>query len=523
MTHRQSAAPSTSKAAALWLPLIERARFDPVWFARDVLQLKQLPGEPALADSPMDSWELDGWQVELLEACGDVVRKHYGRPTVVNHEALNLISCVAMQGPGKTFALAIVLHWFAFAFRAVIPCTAPKLEHLKTRLWKEFRKIAYRAAPGYSLLMHVDTTKITWAGDPDWFATAETASQPESMQGLRGPYTLVLGDEASGIPEPMFPVIMGNLAATRIGILLTVGNPTRNVGTFADMHRKAERARDVYRIKVGPRNTLRFKQSWIDQMVRQYGINSPAVQIRCFGEFAESDRDQLIPLAWLANAFDRESFADGSLPKLRISIDVADGGEDETIATVARHWASGIDLLRQKAYNFPPSRSPIMAADAAIELFEAFGGRVDEDDFVVDSIGVGAGTAGYLMEKGYRVVTYKGGEASDDTLKWRNRRVQSYLVARNALRDARVSIADNFLETAEELAEFEAQMASVRRKPGAERVEDLETKEDMRRRGLKSPDRADSVIMQFATQRPTLARGTRIGFDIIESTVLEAL
>lgn len=515
--------PPTNKAAALWLPLIERARFDPIWFARDVLQLKRLDGEPSIDESPMESWELDGWQIELLEAAGDVVRKHYGKPTVVNHEGLNLISCVAMQGPGKTFGLALLAHWFGFSFRSVIPCTAPKLEHLKTRLWKEFRKIAYRAAPGYAQLMHVDSTRITWANDPDWIATAETASQPEAMQGLRGAYTLVLGDEASGIPEPMFPVIMGNLAATRIGIMATAGNPTRNIGTFADMHRRVERGRDVYRIKVGPSNTKRFKQSWIDQMIRQYGINSPAVQIRCFGEFAESDRDQLIPLAWVAAAFDRVSMNDGSYPKLRITIDVADGGEDETIATVAKHYHTGMDVLRQRAYNFPPSRSPIMAAQAGIELFEAHGGDKLRDDFVIDSIGVGAGTAGYLIDQGYRVVTYKGGESSDDTSKWRNRRVQSYLVARNTLRDGKMAFADDFLETAEELAEFEAQISSVRRKAGAERVEDLETKEDMRRRGLKSPDRADSLIMQFATQSPSLASVSRLNFEVIESNLLEAM
>ncbi len=52
--------------------------------------------------------------------------------------------------------------------------------------------------------------------------------------------------------------------------------------------------------------------------------------------------------------------------------------------------------------------------------------------------------------------------------------------------------------------DFMAQLCSIRRKAGTERVEDLETKAELLKRIAKSPDMADSWAMLFATQRPTL-------------------
>jgi len=136
----------------------------------------------------------------------------------------------------------------------------------------------------------------------------------------------------------------------------------------------------------------------------------------------------------------------------------------------------------------------------------------------VDSIGVGAGTAGYLLKKGYPVVQYRGGEASDDPKRWRNRRVQSYLVLRDGLRDGTVVIEDKFLDGEADWDELEAQLCSIKRKPGAERLEDLETKQDMLRRGIKSPDRPDSMAMVNATRAPKMGgAGVVMDFGELEA------
>lgn len=507
------------------------ARFEPVTFARNVLQLKTLPGEIAPGEpgfNPMLSWELDPWTEELLEAAADIDRKRHGMPTRVNHEGKTSISIRACRGVGKTFGVALVAHIWGFAYDPiVIPVTAPKLSHIKTRFMGEFVKIKGRALPGYAALMDVGSLKVEWKGVDavNHFLIGETAKHPENIQGLRRSVTLNLMDEASGMAEPIFPVIHGNMAATDLSLFVLIGNPTKNSGSFADSHLKTKTAKDYYRMHVGPTGSLRFQNSWLEKMIRLYGINSPVVQVHGYGEFAADDQNQIIALAWVAAAMNREAESDGSLPRLRVSVDAADGGDDETVITVARHHASRVIILKQKAYSFGLARAQIDAADEAERLFQEYDGDKDKDDFVVDANGVGSGCAGELYDRGYRVIRYMGGAASDRPERWRNRRVQSYMVLRNALRDGTIAFHENACDDADDFEEIKAQLCSIKRPPNAERVEDLMTKDAMKRLGIKSPDRADSIAMQYATQEPLIGKTAGQGQEVavIRSSVTDGL
>lgn len=489
------------------------ARLNPVNFARHVLQLRILPGEPKPGDAKYNAiatdWSLDAWTCELLNAVADVERKQLGMPTRVNHEGKSNVTVRACRGVGKTFGIAVLAHIWGFAYDpVVIPVMAPKLEHIKTRFMGEFTKIQGRAIAGYASLMHAGALQIHWHGvDPkNHFLIAETAKHPENIQGLRRRFTLYLMDESSGVEEPIFPVIHGNLSATELGVFVMIGNPTKNQGSFAASHLNPKVAQDYHRIHVGPDDSIRFQQPWMDKMVRHYGVSSPIVRIHCLGEFAADDAFQLIATQWVTGAFEREFDTDGSLPTLRVSVDVSDGGEDSTVVTVGKHFASHTRILQQRDFSFALEKAQIEAADAAERMFLAHGGRKDLDDFVVDSLGVGTGCAGELYDRGYRVIRYKGGEASDNPEKYRNRRTQSYLVTRDAFRDGLISFA---ADAVDDPVELEAQLCSVKRKiVGDDKVEDLVTREEMRREGIKSPDRADSTVMQFATQSPVYSPGS---------------
>lgn len=524
-----AAAPAT-KGLQQYEAVIKRARLDPVWFAREILQLKALPGEPTLSEDPDGSWELDAWQVEMLEAAGDVVRRVYGQPTRVNHNGVPLISIRACQGPGKTFGAALTLHWFQFCFPALAVCTAPKLGQVTSRLWREFIKIQGRAIPGYSDLMVVGGESIAWnTAEPSfmrrWVAVAETGSTPESLQGFHEKYLLAIIDEASGVRDDMFEVIRGAMSTGRVLLCLMIGNPNKTNGFFADSHRRADLAKDYYRMSVSCFTSARVKQSWVDQLERQYGKSSPVVKIRCYGEFAETSELQLIAPEWVVAATERDFPAegDGSMPRMRISVDVADGGEDETVFTIARHWDSTIEVLKQVRRSYETAVAVPQAFDEACRLWQEWGFSTHRgDDIVVDAMGVGSGLAGMLIRADYPTVVYKGGEASAAPTLYRNRRVQSYIALRNAFRDGGIVIRDGAVDG---MVEFEAQVCGIQLRPGAEsRVEDLITKADMKRDGIKSPDMADSLAMQFATKTPTIRDGNAVPKmeDIIvqESSVL---
>jgi len=503
---------------------VRRAQADPVWMVREILQHKRLSGEPSLDDAPAKSWELDPWQVNLLEAFADVLRKRRGEPTKINHEGLPWLSVVAMHGPGKTHTAALFAHLFNFCFPGRVIVTAPKFTQLTTRFMPAFRKVMNRAQPWYRSLIKDGERRVTWCGKKDWCLLLETANKPENLAGHHEQFMLVIVEEATGVPESLYPVIFGALSAGEVVMFLMISNPTRRSGTFARSHLSMHDSRDYFRMQIKLSETHRVQREWVERMARRYGENSPIYKIRVLGEFASDDAYQLVATEWVTAASQREFNPDGSLPKLRVSVDVADGGEDETVVTVAKHFDSHTRVLKQKSFSFDLARAQIDAADAAERMFEEHGGRKGIDDFVVDSLGVGSGCAGELYDRGHVVIRYKGGESSDNSNKWRNRRTQSYLVTRDAFRDGLISFEDGAIDDPEEL---EAQLCSVKRKiVGDDKVEDLVTREEMRREGIKSPDRADSLVMQYATQAPVYSPGSHgkePEISYAQSTVLDGL
>lgn len=467
-------------------------------FWEDVLDLKG------------DKFYLDQWQKELGEAVSDAYRHSKGLPTKINHEGKTMFTVRAMHGPGKTFTVAALMHWFNAAFKGRIICTAPKEKQIITRLWPAFRKIATRAGRKYSEPIGITSTKITWFNDEDWCAIAETASQPENLAGYHDDYMLFVVDEASGVNEDMYPVIEGAISSGVFVILMLIGNPTKNQGTFHASHNVAKVAKHYHQVHVDLEKTTRVPMAWVQRMVDKYGRNSPVVKVRCYGEFADSDEAQLIPYAWLTEAIGREGIGEGMHPRLRITVDVADGGANFSVLTAGLWFGdTQLRIIKQRQFSWPSSESPILAGDAAHKMYKEFGGDpANGDDLVVDSLGVGAGTAGYLLTQGLPVITYKGGNSSDDPKQWRNRRTQSYISLRDLHRGGFISYDEDFLEEENgvegDLDDFTAQMCSVRTLPGTERVEDLESKKAMMARGISSPDRADSIAMMCATQTPTL-------------------
>lgn len=459
---------------------VKISRLDPDWFCANVLRHKN-----------------DPWQSEIIQAVADIERATYGLATRTNHQALKRISIAASHGVGKTNIAAKVMHWFNFTRVGLIPCTAPKLQQVTTRMFPEFRRCMVKADPQYRNLINAKAEKIIWGNNPDHCAVAESGSQPENLAGYHHENLLFVVDEASGVHEGLYPAVEGSLT-TQGAIMFMIGNPIRTSGEFWASHKKRGTRELYYSRQISYKDSPRVTEEWAQGMIRKYGLRSSVVQVRVFGLFPEMEENQLITLHWIEDAR-ANTFPDlMEKPKLRVSVDVADGGEDETSITVALHYQDYILIMRQKNFNFPSSESPIKAAEAAERMFEAYGGDKASDDFVVDSLGVGAGTAGFLIKKGYNVVKHKGGESATDKEQFRNMRSQVWFGLRDALRDGWLFFHEEAFDEKDEWDHFCAQLCSLKTKAGNERYEEIITKAEMKSLGIKSPDRGDSISMQFA-------------------------
>lgn len=252
------------------------------------------------------------------------------------------------QGVGKTGLEAVALLWFLCCFPYPrIVATAPTKQQLHDVLWSEVSKWMNRS-PLLSAILKWTKTYIYMVGyEKRWFAVARTATKPENMQGFHEDNMLFIVDEASGVADAIMEAILGTLSGAN-NKLLMCGNPTKTSGTFFDAFH-ADRAQYKY-ITVSSRDSPRTNKENIASLDRKYGKDSNVVRVRVDGEFPEEENDIFIPITWLdrskdteisditAKAFGLYRNASGILlpadtrgvSRIEIGCDVARFGDDKT-------------------------------------------------------------------------------------------------------------------------------------------------------------------------------------------------
>lgn len=477
------------------------------------------------------------WFLELCERVRQGLLANAGRPA----DAWQVVqqAVASGRGIGKSAGIAMLILWAMSTFEKTRgKVTANTGDQLRTTTWPEL--IKWHALMINRHWFEVTATAIFHVADEkNWRIDAATWSETnlEAFQGLHNldRRLLLAFDEASGIADKVKETTEGSLIGEGTEVIwLAAGNPTRSKGWFRNCF---TRERELWHgVTIDSRQVEGVNLDRVARWARIYGEDSQFFRIHVMGQFCEADANQLISLDWIAEARLRGAawdwkLGDGSKPRLRVSVDVADGGEDDTVVTAALHWHTMVGVLEQTVHRFAPGLAPILAADAAEAMFVKHNGQKAGDDLVVDGLGVGAGTVGALKLRGYSVLRYVGGEASSDPSKWRCRRVQTFMVTRDCLRNGTACLHPGLCEDQEAWDEFDAQLTSIRSKPGTERVEDLLTKEEQRREravsdAWQSPDRADSYNMQFAGQAPSaLADGVRRRRTLaaVPSTLMEGL
>lgn len=250
---------------------IPEYRKDPVLFAREVLK-----------------FEPDEWQMDAL----------------MDLAANPKVAIKSGQGVGKTGLEAVALLWFlcCYSYPRIV-ATAPTKQQLHDVLWSEISKWMNRS-PLLSEILKWTKTYIYMVGNEKrWFAVARTATKPENMQGFHEDNMLFIVDEASGVADPIMEAILGTLSGAN-NKLLMCGNPTKTSGTFFDAF-NADRAQ--YKCHtISSRNSPRTNKDNIASLDRKYGKESNVVRVRVDGEFPEQEDDVFIPISWLEQSIKTE-------------------------------------------------------------------------------------------------------------------------------------------------------------------------------------------------------------------------
>lgn len=481
--------PSSPSQKKPWRPKTDKLRADYVQTAREVLLRGRR--DPAwfinnILGSPL-------WDIQQ-----DIVADVFSNSRV---------AVKAGHSVGKTYCAArATLAWFyLFPGESKVITTAPTWSQVSKLLWAEIGSVFSKLPKemGGELL----GTMIR--GERDHFAIGLSTDQAERFQGHHSANLLVILDEAPGVRADIWEAAE-SLRAGGNATLLALGNPTSPSGPFYDCFTsnralwscRTISAFDSPNLKgLTPEQLMDMPEDqldnniyptlttrrWVKERAQDWGIGSALWQSRVLGEFPQEGDDALIPLRLVDAASKRRAtMEDDDL--WQAGIDVAGPGADETVVVI-RH---GNRVVEMKSWSKADPRGEVMAA---LSVY-----REKSLTVCIDSVGIGYYMGQHIRDEGYLVLDVNVGRPAVDKRRFANWKAELFW----GLRDVFVS---NEIEIPVD-EKLIAQLSSIRYEYSSRGLVQIESKDSMARRGLRSPDRAEALMLAFASSnRLQLRRG----------------
>ena len=433
---------------------IAQFRDDPVLFAKVVFNL-----------------ELDAWQVDVANAVARGDRQ---------------VSVRSGHGVGKTLLLAVLAPWFVITrYDAKVMITAPTSSQLNDALWPTIKALLAEMPEDLRPLLDVKQDRIEFTPSPARnFISKRTsrAEQPDALQGVHAANVLLIGDEASGIPDSVFESASGSMSGPRRQMLLT-GNPVRTEGLFWKTHTLLGDTWTTFHVSC--LDVARTRGPFIEEKKKEYGEESNAYRVRVLGEFPVDSDDTVIPVDLIDSAIDRDIALDTAAPVIW-GVDVARFGADRS-AICKRQGRVVLEPVRLF------SKFDTMAITGFVKNeWDTCPGAERPFEIMVDAIGLGGGVADRLRELGLPARDINVAELG--VFKHRDcHRLRDELWFRMRTwfsgRDVRLP---NDAVLKHELALPRYGFASDGKKK-------VESKDEMKRRGIRSPDAAEALMLTFAS------------------------
>ena len=444
--------------------------------------------EPYCKRYPTMTHGLDLWACKIA----DKVTKEVKERGFDYHSTVRAIQVAVSSGHGigKSALVGIIVSWILDTrpySRGIV--TANTGEQLRTRTFAEICKWKRRAitshwweiSEGGMFVRHISSTKV----EP-WGVVGQTWRK-ENSEAFAGQHSVTatsfyIFDEASAVHEKIWEVAMGGLTDGE-PMIFVFGNPTRATGRFFEcFHRHKHRWTTM---QVDSREAWITNKSLFEEWAQDFGDDSDFFRVRVRGVFPRLGDAQFIPHDWVYEARNRTPTAELDDPTI-MGVDVARQGSDESVIAVRR----GRDA---QTHDWKHFREPdtMKLVGKIIEFYRELKVLGFEPDAVfVDGGGVGGGVVDRLRELGYPVFEVNNGEKATRTDRFYNKGAECWGVMKEWLRVGAIPTDDETLASQLTGREFQHDLK--------QRIV-LERKQDMKERGLESPDRADALAVTFAT------------------------
>lgn len=391
------------------------------------------------------------------------------------------IAVASGHGIGKSAEIGMISNWAMSCFpNARVVTTANTDTQLRTKTAPEVNKWfqlsltqSWFRTPAMSIYQGLH--EKNWRCD----FTPWSENNTEAFAGLHneGNIIVLIFDEASAIADKVWEVAEGALTdEDTIIIWLVFGNPTRNTGRFRECFRKHKHR--WHTMHIDAREVEGTNKTHLNQMVQDHGEDSDYIKIRVRGMFPSQGTRQFIPTASVDAAYGRHLDAHQyDFAPTVITCDPAWEGDDALV--IAKRQGLRFDILEVMAKN----NNDLLVA----QKIATYEDRYNADMVVIDGgYGTGIKSAGEAMGRDWKIVFFSQASPDKGCL---NLRAYMWDRARQWLDGGGAIPKDQGLY--DELIAPE----SVPRMDGKKQ---LESKDDMKGRGLPSPNKADSLALSFA-------------------------
>ena len=444
----------------------------------------------------------------VLEMLGDVPT-HQQYQILKSFESHNFVAVKSGHGIGKSRLIGWLVNWWLDTRGKMCPITGAGGDQLTVTTWKEIVGVCQNKWPFFRDKYVCLTEKMFNREDSSRaLAVLRTARSDnnDALQGFHDCFFVI--DEGSGVRDEIFEVASGAMGDPgNYGFM--AGNPTKTSGymynafrgesfwhclTFSSEDSISEEEYEypyvdpmgeIRMIKVHGRQT----RQWIENMRRTYGIGSNVYRYRVLGEFAQKSGDYVIPEANLREVLSGDLLVGDGVT--RMGVDPAWMGEDDTGVVIRRgsvvvHAESwhGFDLVESF------HRIRVLFSEWKVDWIH------------VDAIGVGAGLYDMLnhAEHGGRIgypvlrVMASGAAPVDSDAQCGSMRDWLWWRSRQFFRENEVRFSNGLNDAHMKQLLDELRNPTYRIKNGKIVAE---SKDELKKRGLKSPNLADALNLTF--------------------------
>lgn len=389
------------------------------------------------------------------------------------------VAVKAGHGVGKTTIAAWIAIWHVFLFpNSKVGATAPSASQLRDVLMAEIQKWLTEAHPWVRKQLKWSSMRLEVIGnEAGQFLTARTArpESPDALQGLHADNILFLLEEAFGIADKIFEVAKGTMTGANSRSLL-IGNPTAVTGYGYDaFHRNKQFWK---RHTLSCINSPLVTKEYVEECRQEYGEDSDRFKVRVLGEFPSQTINQLISRS-LADEAAKRQLNPGSyqFAPVIIGVDCAWEGDDRTTV-----------VMRQGLH------SRILGSWQKMSDHMTLGGLINQwwDEFKADAcfidFGMGTGVYSFLKSIGKNPILVNFGGTSGMP-EYANKRTEMWCEMEKWLK------VGGQVEDKEEMIDdlVGPQLYFL---PSGKKI--MERKKEMKKRGIRSPDKADGLCLTFA-------------------------